>query len=262
MKRVRDKLKEKHEIIYELLEGPSMESSSPTIKKILFSRDGYILKSLSQKDDKIISEKFYEYDKEHKIIRTTSSSVNPKTSSETIFQYDRENRIIRTSSSINGRLQTIFETDYGPNEKWIEKKQIHPNGKLLFSQRRIYDSLGRNTSLFNLKQGELVRYMDYYFTDSDKYREIVTHYDFGTSSTYYDYDSLDRLTVIYTKFVSGRRNISSEYFYDQSNQLVRVRYDKSERFYKYDDKGNLIEDKLYRSGILSELEQYKYYYYE
>ncbi len=167
----------------------------------------------------------YEYDEKDRIIKVTAGEK------ETEFSYDEEGRILSRKSG-------TYRTEYQYNGRGYLSELLNTvDGSLMDRFRYMYNGNGSVSVV-------------------DQYRKDIPE-DNGIFS--YDYDALNRLILVkkegtdlrsylydaFSNRIEKRENgNSAKYTYNKADQLVSILDAENETIYKYDRRGNLVEELL------------------
>lgn len=214
----------------------------------------------------------------HKFYDSTGREIK-KTSDTTIHYFGdtRERWVVVHRDSLllrqaayddDDRLLDYMEKHYDNRGNPIINLQIKPSGDTVTFQRRYYNEKNQDTALYNRQSnGQFVLSMRFYYNESGKSSrtEWYALTEKLRFATVYEYDSNGNLQQTFEES-RGNRRVTAYHRYDENHQLIELIvpgqktgiseygsvFDDVESVYRYryDEKGNLIEESTWEDGDL------------
>ncbi|NQY30898.1 MAG: hypothetical protein HRT69_15700 [Flavobacteriaceae bacterium] len=214
-------------------------NDSLLIRKIVYNKNGKIIKEINYDDEGNVKHKF-------------------------IYEEDDSGNITKLNGYKNGEIYTTVDYVFDKNGNRTENLQRNPDGELMVHQKRIYGSENQNTELHNKlrNKNSFYKASEYYYNKKNgKYSKIINFAPNGnkTYTSIYKYDFEKNMTEIFRK-KNGKKELSTIFKYDSRNNLIERKLISRNRTvkYKYDSKNNLIEELNYDGDNL--ISKKRYYY--
>ena len=189
---------------------------------------------------------------------------------EYVKEYDNIGNLLETNDYHNGRLETRHTYRYNDNSKCIKESDFDENGRLKWEETLKYDAKGNKVEVldFNTIDGSEIRH---YFKYNEMGKPIEENEYAGENTKKYkrtinNYDEQGNLIEI-KQYNENGVQIYEGRFDRYGNHLADIAYnedgslhDKITAEYRYDSKGNEIEETLHYtdgSGATS-ISKYEY----
>lgn len=190
------------------------DSKGNKIKKKFYTPDGNLNTIYS-----------YKYDDNNNIIEESISFPNGHLGNKYTYKYDKNGNLIEYKNHLGNTFNRVTIFLYDENGNLIEETLNDPDGNLINKWTKEYD-----------EKGKLIKSVYYYSSGKIDNKKV------------YKYDTNNNLTE---EIITDSNNnvLGEEYHkYDENGRKIEVKMNlpsyggmKVKSFYKYDDKGNLIE---------------------
>ncbi len=224
-----------------------------------YNEDGYLLDSITYRNNYRVAKEVFEYGMDHKIVKRAlydSSEVlvsllerelnsnGDEVSFKSFLRdtlrysqkkvYDDNNQLIKITDYYNdGSIKSVSSYAYNSKGDVINKKEMNDIGVVLLRQDIGYDSEGRKISE-----------IDYDSTGIALGKTLIKNYDANDKIQLIEkYDGNDSLFAKYAFEYNANGQETKNTIYNGLNQILR------QSITKYDDKGNRISFKLYEGEL-------------